>query len=98
MFWKLDIHTFLGTPRSAQSDFEKAFKYAFEVESGKRIGLLTLATNPAHPKPSFGRREWNEIEMNEKKKLEYPSLPLFGTFNGGNGKSIPLFKSLSGRE
>ena len=76
MFWKLDIHTFLGTPRSAQSDFGKAFKYAFEVESGKRIGLLTLATNPAHPKPSFGRREWNEIEMNEKKKIRisFPSL------------------------
>ena len=30
--------------------------------------------------------------------LEYSSPPLFGSFNGGNGKSIPLFESLSGRE
>ena len=30
--------------------------------------------------------------------LEYSSIPLFGSFNGGNGKSIPLFESLSGRE
>ena len=26
--------------------------------------------------------------------LEYYSLPLFGSFNGGNGKPIPLFGSL----
>ena len=25
--------------------------------------------------------------------LEYSSIPLFGSFNGGNGKSIPLFES-----
>ena len=30
--------------------------------------------------------------------LEYSSLPLFVSFNGGNGKSIPLFRSLSRRE
>ena len=30
--------------------------------------------------------------------LEYSSLPLFGSFNGGNGKLIPLFGSLSVRE
>ena len=30
--------------------------------------------------------------------LEYSSISLFGSFNGGNGKSIPLFESLSGRE
>ena len=30
--------------------------------------------------------------------LEYSSLPLFGSFNGGNGKIILLFESLSGRE
>ena len=30
--------------------------------------------------------------MNEKKKiiLEYSSIPLFRSFNGGNGKFIPL--------
>ena len=30
--------------------------------------------------------------------LEYSSLPLFESFNGGNRKSISLFGSLSGRE
>ena len=30
--------------------------------------------------------------------LKYSSIPSFGNFNGGNGKSIPLFGSLSGRE
>ena len=30
--------------------------------------------------------------------LEYSSLPFFGNFNGGNGKSISLFGSLIGRE
>ena len=51
-------------------------------------------------KPSFGRRKWNGMEMNGKKRiiLEYSSLPLFGIFNGGNGKFILLFESLSGRE
>ena len=51
-------------------------------------------------KPSFGRRKWNGMEMNGKKRiiLEYSSLPLFEIFNGGNGKFIPLFRSLSGRE
>ena len=29
--------------------------------------------------------------------LKYSSLPLFGSFNGGNGKSIPLFGSLGPR-
>ena len=53
----------------------------------------------SHIKPTFqgpfGRREWNG-----KKGifLEYSSLLLFGSFNGGNGKSIPLFGSLSGRK
>ena len=46
-------------------------------------------------KASFGRRECNEIK---RIFLEYSSLLLFGSFNGGNGKSIPLFGSLSGRE
>ena len=30
--------------------------------------------------------------------LEYSSIPLFGSFNGGDGKSIPLFGSLNGRK
>ena len=44
---------------------------------------------------------WEEgIEWKGMKRLilEYFFLPLFGSFNGGNGKSIPLFESLSGRE
>ena len=39
-----------------------------------------------------------EMEMNEIIILEYSSIPLFGSFNGGNGKSNLLFGSLSGRE
>ena len=30
--------------------------------------------------------------------LEYSLLPQFGSFSGGNGRSIPIFWSLSGRE
>ena len=45
-------------------------------------------------------RERNGIEWKGIKKiiLEYSSLPLFGSFNEGNGKLIPLFGSLSGRK
>ena len=46
-------------------------------------------------KGSFGRREWNGMK---RIILEYSSIPLFGSFNGGNEKLIPLFGSLSGRE
>ena len=42
----------------------------------------------------------NEMEWNGIKGifLEYYSLLLFGSFNGGNGKPTPLFGSLSRRE
>ena len=43
----------------------------------------------------FRRKEWKGMK---RIILEYSSIPLFGSFNGGNGKSIPLFGSLSGRE
>ena len=39
--------------------------------------------------------EWKKIK---RIILEYSSLLLFGSFNGGNGKSIPLFESLSESE
>ena len=39
--------------------------------------------------------EWKGIK---RIILEYSSLPLFGSFNGGNGKLIPLFGSLNRRE
>ena len=39
--------------------------------------------------------EWKGIK---KIILEYSSLPLFWSFNGGNGKLIPLFGSLNRRE
>ena len=48
-----------------------------------------------YSKAPFGRREWNGIKGIF---LKYSSLSLFGSFNGGNGRSIPLFGSLSGRE
>ena len=38
---------------------------------------------------------WNGME---RIILEYSFLPLFGSFNGGNEKPIPLFESLSRRE
>ena len=37
--------------------------------------------------------EWKGIK---RIILEYSSLPLFGSFNGGNGKLIPLFRSFNG--
>ena len=51
-----------------------------------------------YSKPLFGSSKWNEMKMNEENNLEYYSLSLFGSFNRGNGISIPLFGSLSGRE
>ena len=50
---------------------------------------------PTDPKASFGKREWKEMK---RIILEYSFFPLFGSFNGGNAKLIPLFGSLSGRE
>ena len=49
---------------------------------------------------SFRLGEGNGMEWKGIKRiiLEYSSLLLFGSFNGGNGKSIPLFGSLSERE
>ena len=42
----------------------------------------------------------NGMKWKEMKKiiLEYSSIPLFGSFNGGNRKLIPLFGSLSRRK
>ena len=42
----------------------------------------------------------NGMKWKEMKKiiLEYSSIPLFGSFNGGNRKLIPLFESLNRRE
>ena len=42
----------------------------------------------------------NEIQWKWLKRiiLEYSSIPLFWSLNGGNGKLISLFESLSGRE
>ena len=34
------------------------------------------------------------MKINENNNLEYSSLPLFGSFNGRNGKLILLFDSL----
>ena len=36
VLWKLDIQSFLRTPKSVQSEFGKAFKYAIEVRTEKR--------------------------------------------------------------
>ena len=49
-------------------------------------------------RPCLG--EGNEMKWKGIKRLivEYSSLPLFGSFNRRNGKSIPLFENLSRRE
>ena len=59
-----------------------------------------LAISVSDIKASFGRREWNGMEWKEMKIiiLEYSSLPLFWSFNEGNGKPIPLFGSLCERK
>ena len=49
-------------------------------------------------RPHLGGRNGMELKWMKKIILEYSSLPLFGNFNGGNEKLIPLFRSLSGRE
>ena len=35
VLWILDIHSFPGTLRSAQSNLGKTFKYVFKIEPGK---------------------------------------------------------------
>ena len=54
-------------------------------------------------KPRFFRPrlgEGNGMKWKGMKRiiLEYSFLPLFGSFNGGNGKLISLFGNLSGKE
>ena len=60
-----------------------------------KVLQLRIHTNALSP-----HLELNEMEWKETKKiiLEYSSLPLFRSFNGRNGKFIPLFGSLSERE
>ena len=59
---------------------------------------MKLGGNGIRFRPRLGGG--NGIEWKGMKRiiLEYSSLLLFGSFNGRNGKSIPLFESLSGRE
>jgi len=46
----------------------------------------------------FVWKEEIELKLMKRIILEYSSLSLFGSFDGGNGKSVPLFGSLSRRE
>ena len=59
----------------------------------KSLNLISFPSIPSN----LGK---NEIEWKQMKRiiLEYFFFPLLGSFNGGNGKLIPLFGSLSGRE
>ena len=66
-------------------------KTSFGKKSHIHIFVLSLYS----AKASLGRGEWNGMKGIV---LEYSSLPLFGSFNGENGKLIPLFQSLSRRE
>ena len=49
-------------------------------------------------RPRLGGGNGMEWKGMKRIILEYSSIPLFGSFNGGNGKSIPLFGSLNGRK
>ena len=59
---------------------------------------MKLGGNGIRFRPRLGGG--NGIEWKGMKRiiLKYSSLPLLGSFNGGNGKFIPMFGSLSGRE
>ena len=46
----------------------------------------------------LGRGNGMEWKGMKRIILEYFFIPLFGSFNGKNGKPIPLFRSLSRRE
>ena len=66
-----------------------AFNIIFEIESSFSVKTL-------RPRLGGGNRmEWKEMK---RIILEYSLILLFGSFNKGNGKLIPLFGSLSGRE
>ena len=49
-------------------------------------------------RPRLGGGNGMEWKGMKRIILEYSFFPLFESFNGGNGKPIPLFESLSGRE
>ena len=49
-------------------------------------------------RPRLGGENGMKWKGMKKIILKYSSLPLFESFNGRNGKHIPLFRSLSGRE
>ena len=60
-----------------------------------KVLQLRIHTNALSPHLELNGIEWKEMK---RIILEYSSLPLFRSFNGGNGKFIPLFGSFSGRE
>ena len=62
--------------------------------------LLSISPpSPLFPlRPRLGGGNEMEWKWMIRIILEYSSLPMFGSFNGGNGKLIPLFGSLSRRE
>ena len=64
----------------------------FAIKSRKIFGIIIFLS----PHLEGGNRmEWKLIK---RIILKYSSLPLFGSFNGGNRKLILLFENLSRRE
>ena len=60
------------------------------------IFLLSIASDIFRFR--FGGGNGMEWKGMKRIILEYSFLPLFGSFNEGNGKIIPLFRSLSRRK
>ena len=69
VFQKLEIQIFQETPRLAQSEFGKAFKYASEVEPGKKPRLLMSASDSAVERSFFQLFNHQTPSDQKKKKL-----------------------------
>ena len=79
--------------RHAHTNTHYSFIFSIYIKMDILFGFWIMGVDLFQA--SFGRREWNGMK---RIILEYFFLPLFGSFNGGNGKFIPLFGSLSERK
>ena len=93
-------HFILGPKAQAEEGYSWGHTMKVQIALRHSRGWLCPWHPQGAPKAPFGRREWNGMEWNWIKGifLEYSSLLLFGSFNGGNRMSILLFGSLSGRK
>ena len=76
-------------------ELESCISLDFVLDESDFSRIKQCFQNDQKHKALFRRRKWKGMK---RIILEYFLFPLFGSFNRVNGKSIPLFESLSGNE